>query len=198
MTAAALAPGFADPPLEAQGVFRLVLDAMARPGRIATLAEDLPTPPAPLDDAAFALALTLVDFETPLWLDAKLAAPDVIENLRFHCSCPIVEQPAAATFALFGDATRMPALSTFSLGNPNYPDRAATLIVQVDGLAEGEGWTLTGPGIREEARLRVLGLPGDFAEQVHANLLGFPNGVDLIFSHGRRLACLPRTTMLEA
>lgn len=199
MTATAtLKPGFADPPLQAQATFRLLLDAMAHPGRIKTLADDAPAAPAPLDAAAFALALTLLDFESPLWLDERLSAPDVIENLRFHCGCPIVEQPVAAAFTLIGDAASLPSFSAFSKGTPEYPDRAATLIIQTGGLSDDEGWTLNGPGIENQARLRVLSLPEDFAQRWRANRLGFPNGVDLIFTHSRQLACLPRTTALEA
>jgi len=198
MTTSALTPGFSDAPLQAQHVFRQVLDAMAHPGRIATLADGLPSAPAPMDDAAFALALSLLDFETPLWLDAKLRASEVLDNLRFHCGCPIVERQEDASFVLIGDGLALSPLSSFSKGTPEYPDRAATLIIQTDGLADDEGWKLTGPGIQHETRLRVLGLPGSFTEQVKANRLGFPNAVDLIFTHERRLACLPRTTSLEA
>ncbi|MGI9507013.1 MAG: phosphonate C-P lyase system protein PhnH, partial [Geminicoccaceae bacterium] len=79
-----------------------------------------------------------------------------------------------------------------------YPDRAATLVIQTAGLADNEGWTLTGPGIENQARLRVLGLPDTMLDQLKANRLGFPNGLDLVFTHGRQLACLPRTTLLEA
>lgn len=198
MTApATLTPGFSDPPLQAQGVFRLVLDAMARPGRIKALGDEAPKAPAPLDDTAFAAALTLFDFETPVWIDDLLATPDVVESLRFHCGCPIVAKPGDAAFALIGDTARMPSLSSFSLGTPDYPDRAATLIIQTEGLAEGEGWTLRGPGIKDCAKLRVLGLPLEFEKHWSDNRAGFPNGVDVVFTHGRQFACLPRTTALE-
>ena len=193
----ALTPGFADPPLQAQSVFRVALDAMARPGRIRAFADDLPKAPAPLDDATFVLALTLIDFETPVWLDERLGAANVIESLRFHCGCPIVERSEDASFALIGDAAGLPPFSAFSKGTPEYPDRAATLIIQTEGLADDDGWTLTGPGIQGSAQLRVLGLPLSITEQLRTNCLGFPNGVDLIFTHERRLACLPRTTSLE-
>ena len=178
MTTAALSAGFADPPIEAQSVFRLVLDAMAHPGRIKSLADDAPRAPAPLDDAAFAIALTLFDFETPVWLDARLKRPDVAESLRFHCGCPIIERAEGAQFVLIGDTARMPSLLAFDHGTPEYPDRAATLIVQTEGLADDAGWTLTGPGIESEARLLVSGLPNDLSEQLEANRLGFPNGVE--------------------
>ncbi|NJO36484.1 MAG: phosphonate C-P lyase system protein PhnH [Rhizobiales bacterium] len=192
-----LTPGFADLPLQAQSVFRLVLDAMACPGRIKTLGDDAPTAPAPLADATFAVALTLLDFETPIWLDQRLSTPGVLAGLRFHCGCPIVYQPEEAAFALIGDAAHMPPLAAFNRGTPDYPDRAATLLIQTEGLVQGEGWTLSGPGVRNRARLRVLGLSRDMLGQLLENRARFPNGVDLIFAHGRQLACLPRTTELE-
>ena len=196
-SAAMLTPGFKDPSLDAQATFRLILDAMARPGRIKTLDDDAPTAPPGLDDAAFAIALTLFDFETPVWLDQKLAVSDVVESLRFHCGSPIVEQPGDAAFALIGDAPHMPTFASFTRGTPEYPDRAATLIIQVDGLATDEGWTLTGPGIDGEATLQVLGLSEDMVGRLQANSDGFPNGLDFILTHGRQFACLPRTTTLE-
>ena len=53
-----LAPGFADPQLDAQRVFRQLLQAMARPGQMAPL-DRLPEAPLPLSRAAAALAMTL-------------------------------------------------------------------------------------------------------------------------------------------
>lgn len=194
---AVLTPGFTDPPFQSQSVFRLVLDAMASPGRIETLGGDAPTAPAPLHDATFALALTLLDFETPVWFDEHLTTQDVLAGLRFHCGCPIVNQPKDAAFALIGDAAHLPPLDVFDHGTPDYPDRAATLVIQVRGLAEGEGWTLSGPGIRQRAKLRVLGLPDAMIDQLQANRARFPNGVDLVFTCGLQFACLPRTTELE-
>jgi len=198
MTTTALTPGFADPPLQAQSVFRLVLDAMARPGRVKTLNDQAPSVPAPLDDATFALALTLLDFETPVWLDEMLRVPGVTESLRFHCGCPIIDQPEAAAFALIGDAVRMPAFSDFAQGTAEYPDRSTTLVIQTDDLTDDQGWTLTGPGIEHSATLGVVGLSPKFREHWFKNRAGSPKGVDLIFTHERRLACLPRTTSLEA
>jgi alpha-D-ribose 1-methylphosphonate 5-triphosphate synthase subunit PhnH len=197
--AGALAPGFADPVLDAQAVFRGVLEAMARPGRIVEVGRRL-TPPAPLSAAAAAVVLTLIDQETPLWLDG--AARPEAPFLRFHCGCPIVEDPRKGRFALISDARAMPALADFAQGSNEHPELAATLIIDTARLLSGvpspQDWRLQGPGIDGEARLRVEGLPPDFADQWAHNHGRFPRGVDVVLCCGERLACLPRTTRLEA
>jgi alpha-D-ribose 1-methylphosphonate 5-triphosphate synthase subunit PhnH len=189
--------GFAEPALAAQATFRLALDAMARPGQVAALPADLLQPPAPLQLAAYALALTLLDYETPLWLAPSLAGAVVIESLRLHCGCPIVAEPAAAAFALV-DAAAPPPLAAFAQGTSDYPDRSTTLILQTAGLASGTGLTLRGPGIAAVAKLNVAGLAPGFWQQWAANGRRYPQGVDLLLTDGARLAALPRTTQVEA
>jgi alpha-D-ribose 1-methylphosphonate 5-triphosphate synthase subunit PhnH len=185
-----VAAGFADPALEAQATFRCLLEAIAHPGRVVMAPEGLPAPPAPLLAPAYAIALTLLDFETPLWLAPSMAAPAVIETLRLQCGCPIVGQ-AEARFALLARADA--PLAAFQQGTPEYPDRSATLIWQVAGLESGRGARLTGPGIRTGTRLRVDGLPDDFWAQWAVNHGRFPLGVDVVFVTAHRLAALPRS-----
>ena len=97
MSAEMLQPGFADPVAGAQACFRAVLDAMARPGRVREAGADL-TPPAPLAPATAAVLLTLVDHDTPVWLDQAAAAARAW--IAFHCGAPIVAAIAACSFAL--------------------------------------------------------------------------------------------------
>ena len=188
--------GFADPVLDSQRVFRAVLDALAHPGRVLTLSTP-ETPPAPLGIASAGVCLTLLDFETPLWLDRAAATAPVQDYLRFHCGVPLVEAPADARFALIADATTLPPLSAFDAGTDERPDRSATLIVQVGGLASGSGRRLSGPGIDGQARLQVNGAPPGFWNAVRTNAAGFPRGVDLFLCAGDRIAALPRTTRVE-
>lgn len=189
-------PGLADPVLDSQRIFRGVLDAMSHPGRIVALAVDDAAHDV-LYPATEAVCLALVDFETPLWLDAAGRTADVMAHLRFHCGCPIVDEPAPARFAVVADPRVMPELDRFDSGTDEYPDRSATVIVQVDTLSAGAGRRLTGPGIESEARLDAPGLPERFWEGLRANHGRFPRGVDVLLTAGSRLAALPRTTRVE-
>jgi len=192
-----VAAGFADSVPEAQAVFRGVLDAMARPGRVVDLG-DVPVPPEPLIPGAAAICLALVDFETALWLDGTASASAAaVSHLRFHCGCPIAATPDEARFAIVADAASMPALASFDLGSDGYPDLSTTVIVQVDALDEGRGRRLSGPGIDGHARLKVTGLPDRFWHELRLNNACFPRGVDVILCAGTRVAALPRTTLVE-
>lgn len=190
-------PGLADPVAESQRIFRVVLEAMSRPGRIVDVAGPFEVP-APLDPATAAVCLALADFETPLWLDAAGTTPASVAYLAFHCGCPIVRAPGDAQFALVTDAGAMPSLDSFAQGTDEHPDRSATLIVQVQALNAGHGVRLAGPGIAREHRLEVAGLPSWFWDAWRTNHGRFPRGVDVILSAGTLVAALPRSVRIES
>jgi alpha-D-ribose 1-methylphosphonate 5-triphosphate synthase subunit PhnH len=179
--AAALEGGFADRPVEAAHAFRAALGAMARPGTVHRVAGA--RPPAPLSPAAGALALTLADGDTPLWLAPSLDGEALRAWLRFHTGAPFAV-PGEARFA-FGRWEELP-LDAFAIGTPEYPDRSATLLVEVDEI--GREHRLTGPGIEREAWLTVPD-PGWH----RANRARFPLWLDVFLACGDRLAALPRT-----
>jgi alpha-D-ribose 1-methylphosphonate 5-triphosphate synthase subunit PhnH len=184
-------PGFADPVADTQGCFRAVLDAMARPGRIHEAGVGL-TPPAPLAPASAAVLLTLVDHDTPLWLDMDLAASR--EWIAFHCGAPIAGEAKACAFAL---VLALPDLAALPAGSHETPERSATIILQVRALQQGRHFRLEGPGLREPTDLAIDGLPADFASVWQQNRARFPLGVDLILCAGTRLAALPRSVTVQ-
>jgi alpha-D-ribose 1-methylphosphonate 5-triphosphate synthase subunit PhnH len=179
----------------AQSVFRKVMDATARPGSVHSVASAVAAP-APLMPASAAIALTLFDHDTPVWLDSQLKSDAVASWLRFQTGCSIVADPAQSAFALIGDAAAVPSFERFALGTPDYPDRSTTLILQVSTLADGPALTLSGPGIRSTSTLRAGSLPDDFETRLAGNRELFPRGVDLLLVAGNELAALPRTTVV--
>lgn len=175
-----------DPPVEAARIFRAALRAMARPGTIETVTGA--APPAPLSPAAGALVLTLCDPDTAVHLAGAHDASAVADWITFHTGAPLVA-PERADFAL-GTWDAMMPISAYRRGTPAYPDRSATLIVEMDELS-ATGTRLTGPGIETEAR---LSLPD--AAVLRENARGFPLGLDFFLVAGRRLAALPRSTRI--
>lgn len=189
--------GFADPVFAAQGIFRAVMDAMARPGSIQRIAAPA-LPPAPLSASAGAVALTLCDADTPIWLDPRAAAAgEVAAWIGFHCGAPIARAPSEAHFALVSHPADLIALENFAQGSQEYPDRSATLVFQLETLDAGRLLALAGPGIDGETTLAPHPLPRHFVEQWKQNRARFPRGVDLILAAPGAIACLPRTTRIR-
>jgi alpha-D-ribose 1-methylphosphonate 5-triphosphate synthase subunit PhnH len=191
MSATVALPGFTDPVGEAQATFRAVLDAMARPGRLHRVGARL-TAPAPLDQATAAVLLTLVDNETPLWLEPLVAPAG--DWLAFHCGASIVDVPGHAAFAL---ALSLPDLAALSAGSHEAPENSATLILQIGALGTGTRYRLSGPGLREPTLLATDGLPADFAAVWQRNHALYPRGVDIILCAGMTLTALPRSVSIE-
>jgi alpha-D-ribose 1-methylphosphonate 5-triphosphate synthase subunit PhnH len=188
-----LAPAFSDPVLASQKVFRAVMNASAHPGEVVRLPKAVPCP-APLTAAAGAVALTLLDFETPVWLDPTLAdAAEVAPWLRFHTGAPIVSERDQAAFAFVADTERVADFAQFALGSADYPDRSTTLVLQVERFGTGTPLTLSGPGIDGTRPFAAAPLPADFAARLRANRALFPRGVDLLLVSEDAIAALPRS-----
>jgi alpha-D-ribose 1-methylphosphonate 5-triphosphate synthase subunit PhnH len=197
-TFAELPSGFADKVLSAQSTFRSVMDAMARPGSVHCIASASGTPPGVMRGTA-AIALTLFDHDTPLWLDPRMSqAPEVEKWLKFHTSAPIVSDPSICSFALIGNAAELPALDQFSFGSNEYPDRSTTLILQVESLREGLALELSGPGIDGTSVLQATIEPPDLFARLAVNAALFPRGIDVVLVADDAVVAIPRTTRLVA
>lgn len=197
VTVAEMPPGFADKVLSAQSTFRSVMDAMARPGGVQRI-RPAAGRPEPMMPGTAAIALTLFDHDTPVWLDKAISAtPDVAKWLKFHTSAPVVANTAASHFAVIGDPSELPPLDRFALGSNEYPDRSTTLILQVDSLTSGPAWELTGPGIDGVAILQAT-IRQNLFERLAVNAALFPRGIDVVLVHDDAVVAIPRTTRLAA
>jgi alpha-D-ribose 1-methylphosphonate 5-triphosphate synthase subunit PhnH len=197
-TVAELPAGFADKVLSAQSTFRSVMDAMARPGSVQRISAVAGAPAAMMRGTA-AIALTLFDHDTPIWLDSGMSATsEVAKWLKFHTSAPVVADSSICSFALIGDPKNLPALDRFAFGSNEYPDRSTTLILQVESLTHGPGFELQGPGIDGAAVLQATIQPKNLFERLAINAALFPRGIDVVLVHDDAIVAIPRTTRLAA
>ncbi|MBI0533280.1 phosphonate C-P lyase system protein PhnH [Sphingomonas sp. TX0543] len=193
---ASLLPGFADPVFDSQATFRAIMTATAYPGRVITLDQNQQAP-EPLSSATGALALTLLDGETSVWLAPSAAGEAVRTWLGFHTGVPVSGEADVARFAVVSDPSEMPGLTAFAQGTDEYPDRSTTLIIQVSSLDQGPPRTWRGPGIKGERSVAIDGLPDSFWSDWDLNRELYPAGVDIFFTCGSAMVGLPRTITVE-
>ncbi|MCY9850506.1 phosphonate C-P lyase system protein PhnH [Pectobacterium jejuense] len=185
---------FAQPVADAQCTFRRILKAVSEPGVTVTL--PLQQGWGRLSPASTAVMLTLVDRDTPLWLDDALDDDTLRSNLRFHTGA-ILTHAESASFALLhvSSATAI-ALSRFSAGDVMSPEKSTTVIIEVSSLTSGTPLRLSGPGL-ETSRVVDPQLSPDIVRYLCHRPDPFPQGIDLMFTCADALMALPRTTHVE-
>ncbi len=180
--------GFADPAVAAAHGFRAAMDVMARPGERREITGGIA--PEGLSPAAASLILTLCDPETGVYLAADVDSDALRGWITFHTGAPLVSADKA-DFAVGGWAALMP-IDQYRIGTTEYPDRSATLVVELTEFAAPNA-TLTGPGIKDTARMYLPDLA-----LLQRNSMLYPLGVDLFFTSGSEVAALPRSTQITA
>lgn len=212
MTTTALpAPGFADPARDAQRAFRAVLDALAHPARPYPLPGPA-EPPGALGPGLAAVALTLLDEDTVVWLGGALGRDaETAAWLAFHAGVRRAGDPAAADFVIAAPDV-LPPLASLALGTDEAPHRSATVVLDIRGCAgaalvaagsaagaaagSAARFAVRGPGIDGSAALAApWAFPG-FAEAWRHNTELFPRGVDLLLVDSGTVVGLPRTALL--
>jgi len=98
---------------------------------------------------------------------------------------------------LLADGRHLPDLSRVALGDPEYPERAATIIVQVQQIRIDAGHRLRGPGILGHVDISVDGLAPEFWAAMRENHKRFPLGFDAMLVAGDMVLALPRTVVLD-
>lgn len=187
-----LKPAFDNPVDSAQQGFRIALKAISEPG----LSHELGLV-AELDSlapATYALALTLLDSDTTVWLSPSMDTPAVRANLAFHCACPITGQAQEADFALL-QASEAEYITLFNNGTDRDPELSCTALIQLCSLDGGQTTIWQGPGIETQ---REVALPVETVFwQNRQAVTKFPCGIDMYFIAGERIMALPRSTQVN-
>jgi alpha-D-ribose 1-methylphosphonate 5-triphosphate synthase subunit PhnH len=188
--------GFTDTAIESAHAFRAIMEAMAHPGRVLELPTSV-VPPVPLTAEAATVALTLCDFQTPIWLAPKYQTEAITRYLRFHTGAPLAGSPAEAQFACLSVEDDIPPFRDFFSGTHEYPDRSATLIIQAPSLRGSRRVDLSGPGLGSTTAFGVDGLDWSFWRALAVNHGRYPVGIDVIFVGPASVAALPRSTSIH-
>lgn len=194
-----------DPVADTQAVFRVVLDAMARPGTRHTLPAADPNTPLAEAGPLVALAQTLLDHEVTFAVvpgrgDTALAAAERLAAYLTLVTRSRTVAAAAADYVIALGPLPAGLPTTLRVGQPAYPDESATLIALVPPSDDQAGApvALTGPGVARGTVMTLPGLtPSDLASLAAANAEP-PLGVDVILvDPAGTIVCLPRSTRLN-
>jgi alpha-D-ribose 1-methylphosphonate 5-triphosphate synthase subunit PhnH len=202
--------------------FRLLLDTLARPGKISQLGypQFLGTVPSYSTQSAngeqginfYALGalLTLLDRETSFIIGANgqwLAAENDVVRWTLLRSSTNYAEAGEAAFALLCDSGSGALVRHLNMGTLLEPEMSATVFYCVEMIAEagqdardqasGATLELRGPGIEESRRVYVSGPQRADWDAMLATRRGYPLGIDsyLIDRDGRCIG-LPRTTKI--
>ncbi|MFD8279072.1 phosphonate C-P lyase system protein PhnH [Streptomyces solisilvae] len=180
-------------PAQAQGVFRAVLDALARPGTVARFPSDVPgaVPPALLPVLALADLGTgvrvLEEDGSRCWSDVVSVATDAPAVALEKARLAAAVRPVAAEEIL-----------RLHRGTADAPEDGAVLCLPVTALEGGPSvWRLSGPGVPGERDVAPQGAPDGFVAARAEAVAGIPAGADLLLATpDGRVMGLPRSTTI--
>jgi alpha-D-ribose 1-methylphosphonate 5-triphosphate synthase subunit PhnH len=183
--------GFEDPARGSQQTFRAILEAMEHPGQIVTIREN-PHAPQVFNSACAAACLTLLDYETAVWTDIDWRSP-AISWLQFGCGSSVVTEPCMANFAIITNPTTMPPLDYFRISRYEYPEKATTMVVQVNDILPVPDNKYSKIFSGKIARLELKGVTQNFWYQWQQLSRLYRPGIDIFFTCDDVLTALPKT-----
>jgi alpha-D-ribose 1-methylphosphonate 5-triphosphate synthase subunit PhnH len=183
---------------DAQAHYRLLLDSMARPGKINVMPRMELTTPQGIHAAGALVGFALLNSDVSFNVDGP-SAEDVSLYLLVNTSARPAEAEEADYVYLDGTAAA-DILYRLKTGTLPYPESSATVIVAVEELGGETGLvlTLSGPGVDGERQLSVAGINTALLEALVTINAEFPLGIDLVLTDPTgRIACIPRSSRVK-
>ena len=183
---------------DAQAHYRLLLDSMARPGKINVMPSLELTTPQGIHAAGALVGFALLNSDVSFYVDGP-SAEDVSLYLLVNTSARPAEAETADYVYLNGTADA-DILYRLKTGTLPYPESSATVIAAVEELGGETGLvlTLSGPGVDGERQLSVAGLNTALLEALVTINAEFPLGIDLMLTDPTgRIACIPRSNRVR-
>lgn len=181
---------------DTQQAFRLLMDSMARPGKVNHLPNCVSAAPPDLSPFIAVVCFTLLDSETCFHTEDQAWR----DYLRVHTGSLPMPAETAEFVIISGEETDFD-LSGLNRGTLLFPDRGATLIISVEEIetpAEGLRVNMTGPGVPGFRDVLVKGLSPFCLESIASLNEECPLGVDTILvARDGAMVCLPRFTRMQ-
>ncbi len=182
---------------DAQFHFRLLMDAMSRPGKICKLEHNAIAPPAGMHVGTALIGFSLLNADVCFY--HKGAASDY---LKFNTSSELVA-PSQADFIFMKGTDAPEILEDAKIGTDNYPETNASIVIEVLEITSTKHndilvLSLSGPGIPGIKEVSIRGIHEDLLRVIQAKNEEFPLGIDIVLvDTSGHICCLPRTCKFE-
>jgi len=190
-----------DEVFDAQQQFRLLLDSMARPGKINIMPDMDILPPAGLNKASAMIAFALLNTDVSFYAEGE--GSDAIESYIALNTTAAQVSVGEADFIFINGLYDAGIIFDAKTGTLPYPEESATFVIDVDAIAEDAGdseltLTLKGPGIETTKQVHIKGINPGILKAVREQNMEFPLGVDLVLTDkSNRILCIPRSNLFE-
>ena len=182
---------------DAQENFRLLLDSMARPGKINVLPDMDILPPTGINKSSTLIALSLLNADAS-FISIATNNQEITTYLALNTGATVASINTADYIFLNGD--QAPALIDGAKhGNLSYPEESSTLIIDVNKISispilNAVQLILKGPGIETETVVYIDGINPHLLQAIKELNLEFPLGIDLMLTDKQNnLICIPRS-----
>lgn len=176
--------------IESQRIFRLILHSFCHPGRIYDLSFIDSKP------YLYPIIKTFLDCEVSFCVlgDKGEDAEKLIEKTTGSRVANISE----ADFVIIIGGSSKGEIINAKIGEPHYPDLGATLIYYFSSTNTDHcNLKLRGPGIKDEALIKVNGIKRREFELLSQINLNYPLGLDSIFiNESGKVFSIPRSTKI--
>ncbi|PRR84375.1 phosphonate C-P lyase system protein PhnH [Clostridium vincentii] len=184
-----------------QGVYRKVLNAMARPGVIENINQEAEKVDIELDcfKGTFLLMLMLLDGEVTFHIISEntMNITSLVSQMTYAKIRPLDE--ADYIFVLSDANSKRLALAyrKSKIGDLVNPNSSATIIAEFEEIKKGTQLELVGPGIKEANRISISESRAWIRARKEKNQ-EYPLGIDGIYIDKKgNVMCLPRTTQIK-
>ncbi len=190
-----------DEVFDAQEQFRLLLDSMARPGKINSMPDMDIIPPAGLNKASAMIAFALLNTDVSFYAEGE--GSDAIESYIALNTTAAQVGVGEADFVFINGLYDAGIIFDAKTGTLPYPEESATFVIDVDAITEDAGdseliLTLKGPGIETTKQVYINGINPGILKAVREQNMEFPLGVDLMLTDkNNNILCIPRSNLFE-
>ncbi|MEA3363877.1 MAG: phosphonate C-P lyase system protein PhnH [Thermodesulfobacteriota bacterium] len=174
--------------------FRLLLQAMSRPGKIFQMPDSVGTT---FVTGLMRLLDSILDQQSSCHLINN--NPELEHKIKKRTGAQFTDAQSA-DFLLALSGSSQGKIMVAKRGQPDLPNEGATILFGVERLTDGTektGIKLTGPGIKETVYPQIEGWSDGELKQLQTINIEFPLGIDSIFlDQSSRLMCIPRSTRI--